>query len=77
MQEERSAVDKAKHFLESNLHSAEDPYTTALTAYALTLLHSPAAAVALRKMNSMTITQGTVQLGPAWQVLNLATPLQE
>jgi len=77
MQEERSAVDKAKHFLESNLYSAEDPYTTALIAYALTLLHSPSAAVTLRKMNSMAITQGTVHLGPAWQVLNLAIPLQE
>ncbi|OXB73108.1 UNVERIFIED_CONTAM: hypothetical protein H355_012033 [Colinus virginianus] len=51
------AVDKAKHFLESNLHLAEDPYTTALTAYALTLLHSASAAVTLRKMNSMAITQ--------------------
>uniref|UniRef100_A0A8B9UR96 C3 and PZP like alpha-2-macroglobulin domain containing 8 n=1 Tax=Anas zonorhyncha TaxID=75864 RepID=A0A8B9UR96_9AVES len=56
-EEERTAVDKAKHFLESNLYSAEDPYTTALIAYALTLLHSPSAAVTLRKMNSMAITQ--------------------
>ncbi|KAJ7398113.1 C3 and PZP-like alpha-2-macroglobulin domain-containing protein 8 [Pitangus sulphuratus] len=56
-EEERTAVDKAKHFLESNLYSAEDPYTTALTAYALTLLHSPSAAVTLRRMNSMAITQ--------------------
>ncbi|KAM9619623.1 C3 and PZP-like alpha-2-macroglobulin domain-containing protein 8 isoform 6-T8 [Morphnus guianensis] len=56
-EEERMAVDKAKHFLESNLYSAEDPYTTALIAYALTLLHSPSAAVTLRKMNSMAITQ--------------------
>ncbi|NWY45009.1 CPMD8 protein, partial [Sylvia atricapilla] len=56
-EEERTAVDKAKHFLESNLYSAEDPYTTALSAYALTLLHSPAAAATLRRMNSMAITQ--------------------
>uniref|UniRef100_A0A8C3D5K4 C3 and PZP like alpha-2-macroglobulin domain containing 8 n=1 Tax=Corvus moneduloides TaxID=1196302 RepID=A0A8C3D5K4_CORMO len=58
-EEERTAVDKAKLFLESNLYSAEDPYTTALTAYALTLLHSPSAATTLRRMNSMAITQGT------------------
>ncbi|KAI1230511.1 hypothetical protein IHE44_0009971 [Lamprotornis superbus] len=56
-EEERRAVDKAKHFLESNLYSAEDPYTTALSAYALTLLHSPSAATTLRRMNSMAITQ--------------------
>ncbi|EMP24064.1 C3 and PZP-like alpha-2-macroglobulin domain-containing protein 8 [Chelonia mydas] len=56
-EEEKAAVAKAKHFLESNLYSAEDPYTTALTAYALTLLHSPSAAVMLRKMNSMAIMQ--------------------
>ncbi|OWK50653.1 C3 and PZP-like alpha-2-macroglobulin domain-containing protein 8 [Lonchura striata] len=58
IQEERTAVDKAKHFLESNLYSAEDPYTTALSAYALSLLHSPSAAAVLRRMNSMAITQG-------------------
>ncbi|XP_053855290.1 C3 and PZP-like alpha-2-macroglobulin domain-containing protein 8 isoform X4 [Vidua macroura] len=56
-EEERTAVDKAKHFLETNLYSAEDPYTTALSAYALTLLHSPCAAAVLRRMNSMAITQ--------------------
>ncbi|KAJ6664317.1 hypothetical protein lerEdw1_008536 [Lerista edwardsae] len=36
---------------------ADDPYTTVLTAYALTLLHSPSAVIALRKMNGMAITQ--------------------
>ncbi|KAJ7415213.1 C3 and PZP-like alpha-2-macroglobulin domain-containing protein 8 [Willisornis vidua] len=56
-EEEKTAVDKAKHFLESNLYSAEDPYTTALSAYALTLLHSPSAVATLRRMNSMAITQ--------------------
>ncbi|KAF2980460.1 hypothetical protein EK904_008359 [Melospiza melodia maxima] len=56
-EEERTAVEKAKRFLESNLYSAEDPYTTALSAYALTLLHSPSAAATLRRMNSMAITQ--------------------
>ncbi|XP_074834082.1 C3 and PZP-like alpha-2-macroglobulin domain-containing protein 8 isoform X2 [Carettochelys insculpta] len=56
-EEEKAAVAKAKHFLESNLFSAEDPYTTALTAYALTLLHSPSSTMMLRKMNSIAIMQ--------------------
>ncbi|MEE6510015.1 hypothetical protein FKM82_028976 [Ascaphus truei] len=56
-EEERVAVSKAKLFLESHLFSADDPYTTALTAYALTLLRSTYAPVALRKMNGMAITQ--------------------
>ncbi|KAJ1085590.1 hypothetical protein NDU88_005720 [Pleurodeles waltl] len=56
-EEEKSAVAKAKDFLESNVFSADDPYTTALTAYALTLLHSSSGAVALRKLNSMAIMQ--------------------
>ncbi|XP_066492385.1 C3 and PZP-like alpha-2-macroglobulin domain-containing protein 8 [Tiliqua scincoides] len=56
-EEEKGSVAKAKHFLESNTYSADDPYTTALTAYALTLLHSPSAVIALQKMNGMAITQ--------------------
>ncbi|XP_053147686.1 C3 and PZP-like alpha-2-macroglobulin domain-containing protein 8 isoform X2 [Hemicordylus capensis] len=56
-EEEKGSVARAKHFLESNMYAADDPYTTVLTAYALTLLHSPLAAVALRKMNGMAITQ--------------------
>lgn len=57
-QEERVAVSKAKEYLESHLYSADDPYTTALTTYALTLLRSTYASAALRRLNSMAITQG-------------------
>ncbi|KAM4608160.1 C3 and PZP-like alpha-2-macroglobulin domain-containing protein 8 [Discoglossus pictus] len=56
-EEERVAVSKAKLYLESHLFSADDPYTTALTSYALTLLHSTYAPVALKKLNGMAITQ--------------------
>ncbi|XP_065102652.1 C3 and PZP-like alpha-2-macroglobulin domain-containing protein 8 [Paramisgurnus dabryanus] len=56
-EEEKKAVAKAKAFLESNTYSADDPYTTALTAYALTLLRSPYAPLALRRLNHMAITQ--------------------
>lgn len=52
------AVAKAKDFLESNTYSADDPYTTALSAYALALLRSPYAPLALRRLNHMAITQG-------------------
>nr|XP_033811133.1 C3 and PZP-like alpha-2-macroglobulin domain-containing protein 8 isoform X1 [Geotrypetes seraphini] len=56
-EEEKSAVNRAKNFLESNLYSVEDPYTTALTAYSMTLLHSSHSVAALRKLNSMAISQ--------------------
>ncbi|XP_042198630.1 C3 and PZP-like alpha-2-macroglobulin domain-containing protein 8 [Callorhinchus milii] len=56
-EEEKAAVAKAKHFLETNMYSADDPYTTALSAYALTLLRSTYASVALRKLNNMAIMQ--------------------
>ncbi|KAK6467323.1 C3 and PZP-like alpha-2-macroglobulin domain-containing protein 8 [Huso huso] len=56
-EEEKTAVAKAKHFLETNVYSADDPYTTALTAYALTILRSTYAPVVLRKLNNMAITQ--------------------
>ncbi|XP_043910701.1 C3 and PZP-like alpha-2-macroglobulin domain-containing protein 8 [Protopterus annectens] len=56
-EEEKVSVGKAKQFLETNMHSAEDPYTTALIAYALTLLHSTSAPSALRKLNNMALTQ--------------------
>ncbi|XP_052446900.1 C3 and PZP-like alpha-2-macroglobulin domain-containing protein 8 isoform X1 [Carassius gibelio] len=56
-EEEKVAVAKAKAFLESNTYSADDPYTTALSAYALTLLRSPYAPLALRRLNHMAITQ--------------------
>lgn len=58
VQDEKVAVAKAKDFLESNTYSAEDPYTTALSAYALALLRSPYAPLALRRLNHMAITQG-------------------
>lgn len=53
------AVAKAKSFLERNTYSADDPYTTALSAYALALLRSPYAPVALHRLNHMAITQGS------------------
>ncbi|KAG8454856.1 hypothetical protein GDO86_001179 [Hymenochirus boettgeri] len=56
-EDERIAVSKAKLFLESCLVSVDDPYTTALTAYALTLLRSTYAPAVLRKLNGMAITQ--------------------
>ncbi|XP_015280131.1 PREDICTED: C3 and PZP-like alpha-2-macroglobulin domain-containing protein 8 [Gekko japonicus] len=56
-EEEKVSVAKAKLFLESNMYSVDDPYTTVLMAYALTLLRSPLAGVALRKVNSLAITQ--------------------
>lgn len=62
VQEEKVAVAKAKDFLESNTYSADDPYTTALSAYALALLRSPYAPLALRRLNHMAITQGTATL---------------
>lgn len=62
VQEEKVAVAKAKDFLESNTYSADDPYTTALSAYALALLRSPYAPLALRRLNHMAITQGTAIL---------------
>lgn len=59
-QEEKVAVAKAKNFLELNTYSADDPYTTALSAYTLALLRSPYAPLALRRLNHMAITQGIV-----------------
>lgn len=56
-EEEKVSVAKAKDFLESNTYSADDPYTTALSAYALALLRSPYAPLALRRLNHMAITQ--------------------
>ena len=64
-QEEKLAVAKAKGFLESNTYSADDPYTTALSAYALALLRSPYAPLALRRLNHMAITQGSYRTLPS------------
>lgn len=58
LQEERSAIARARHFLESSAPLAADPYSSALTTYALTLLRSPAAPAALRKLRSLAIMQG-------------------
>lgn len=58
LQEERSAIARARHFLESSAPLAADPYSSALTTYALTLLRSLAAPAALRKLRSLAITQG-------------------
>lgn len=57
-QEERGAIARAQRFLESSVALASDPYTSALTAYVLTLLRSSAAPVALRRLRSLAITQG-------------------
>uniref|UniRef100_H9G5Q9 Kazal-like domain-containing protein n=1 Tax=Anolis carolinensis TaxID=28377 RepID=H9G5Q9_ANOCA len=56
-EEEKASVAKAKRFLESSVFPAEDPYAAVLAAYALSLLRSPLAPAALRKMNSLAITQ--------------------
>ncbi|XP_034035690.1 C3 and PZP-like alpha-2-macroglobulin domain-containing protein 8 [Thalassophryne amazonica] len=56
-EEEKVAVAKAKDFLESNTYSADDPYTTALSAYTLALLRSSYAPLALRRLNHMAISQ--------------------
>ncbi|XP_035593483.1 C3 and PZP-like alpha-2-macroglobulin domain-containing protein 8 isoform X2 [Oncorhynchus keta] len=56
-EEEKIAVAKAKGFLESNTYTADDPYTTALSSYALALLRSPYASLGLRRLNHMAITQ--------------------
>ncbi|XP_054395865.2 C3 and PZP-like alpha-2-macroglobulin domain-containing protein 8 isoform X6 [Pongo abelii] len=54
-EEERGSIDKARHFLESAVPLATDPYSCALTTYVLTLLRSPAAPEALRKLRSLAI----------------------
>ncbi|VFV36960.1 c3 and pzp-alpha-2-macroglobulin [Lynx pardinus] len=59
-EEERGAIARARHFLESSVPLAADPYSSALTTYALTLLRSPAAPAALRKLRSLAITQNGV-----------------
>ncbi|XP_011781286.1 PREDICTED: LOW QUALITY PROTEIN: C3 and PZP-like alpha-2-macroglobulin domain-containing protein 8 [Colobus angolensis palliatus] len=59
-EEERGCIDKARHFLESAAPLAMDPYSCALTAYALTLLRSPAAPEALRKLRSLAIMRDGV-----------------
>ncbi|EPY88453.1 C3 and PZP-like, alpha-2-macroglobulin domain containing 8-like protein [Camelus ferus] len=59
-EEERGAIAKAKHFLESSAPLTADPYSSALIAYALTLLRSPTAPAALRKLRSLAITQDGV-----------------
>lgn len=57
-QEEAAAIARAQHFLESSVALVSDPYVSALTAYALTLLRSPVFPAALRKLRSLAITQG-------------------
>ncbi|XP_008051737.1 C3 and PZP-like alpha-2-macroglobulin domain-containing protein 8, partial [Carlito syrichta] len=59
-EEERGAIDKARRFLESGMALASDPYSCALTAYVLTLLHSPAAPEARRKLRSLAILRDGV-----------------
>ncbi|KAF5913730.1 hypothetical protein HPG69_017506 [Diceros bicornis minor] len=59
-QEERGAIARARHFLESGAALVVDPYSSALTAYVLTLLHSPTAPAALRRLRSLAITRDGV-----------------
>lgn len=61
-QEERGAIARAQHFLESAVALALDPYISALIAYTLTLLRSPASPVALRTLRSLAIMQGRYPL---------------
>lgn len=56
-QEEAAAIARAQHFLESSVALVSDPYVSALTTYALTLLRSPVFPAALRKLRSLAITQ--------------------
>ncbi|XP_012664840.1 C3 and PZP-like alpha-2-macroglobulin domain-containing protein 8 [Otolemur garnettii] len=66
LEEDRGTIAKARHFLESSTLLATDPYSCALTAYVLTLLHSPAAPEALRKLRSLAIThEGVTHWSPA------------
>nr|XP_055095106.1 C3 and PZP-like alpha-2-macroglobulin domain-containing protein 8 [Symphalangus syndactylus] len=70
-EEERGSIDKARHFLESATPLATDPYSCALTTYALTLLRSPAAPEALRKLRSLAIMRDGVthwSLTNSWDV---------
>ncbi|XP_075857344.1 C3 and PZP-like alpha-2-macroglobulin domain-containing protein 8 [Microcebus murinus] len=70
-EEERGAITKARRFLESSTPLAMDPYSCALTAYVLTLLRSPAAPEALRKLRSLAVTHdGVTHWSPAssWDV---------
>ena len=79
LQEERGSTDKARHFLESAAPLAMDPYSCALTTYALTLLRSPVAPEALRKLRSLAIMRGrcpwpspeaTASGSPLWSPVN-------
>ena len=56
--EEKKAVSTAQKFLEDNVGSIVDPYTAALTAYALTLRNSQFAAIAVRVLSSKAIRRG-------------------
>lgn len=75
LQEERAAIAKARRFLESRGPLATDPYSHALTTYALTLLRSPAAPEALRKLRSLAITQGRCPCPPAPEATVWDSPL--
>ena len=75
-QEERGTIAKARHFLESGAPLAVDPYSSALTAYALTLLRSPAAPPALRKLRSLAITQGRCPCLPPQRTQCGTSPLR-
>ncbi|XP_033108114.1 C3 and PZP-like alpha-2-macroglobulin domain-containing protein 8 [Anneissia japonica] len=56
--DEIAAIDNANKFLEENIQHVDDPYTAALTAYALVRLDSQASNRAVRILRSMAITQG-------------------
>ncbi|XP_064595766.1 C3 and PZP-like alpha-2-macroglobulin domain-containing protein 8 [Liolophura sinensis] len=52
----QSAIERAKSFLEGKVSVISDPYTAALCSYALSLVNSDMALMALRKLNQMALT---------------------
>ena len=58
LQMERHAVEEARKFLESRVDEVKDPHSTALVAYALTLLHSPKASLLLTHLYTMAYHTG-------------------
>ncbi|XP_071943363.1 C3 and PZP-like alpha-2-macroglobulin domain-containing protein 8 [Antedon mediterranea] len=54
---ELASIDNGKKFLEDNIQNIDDPYTAALTAYALVKLDSQESNRAVRILRNMAITQ--------------------
>ncbi|XP_033624111.1 C3 and PZP-like alpha-2-macroglobulin domain-containing protein 8 isoform X2 [Asterias rubens] len=58
--EEKKAVSTAQKFLEDNVGAIVDPYTAALTAYALTLQNSQYASIAVKVLSSKAIRRDSL-----------------